>query len=149
MVPVPDPGRWRIIAHVPAAANADAPAIDAAYLDRLIMERMGLEFEVHDVGWTSRFTLTHGVADGYRRGRVFLAGDAAHVHSPVGGQGLNTGVQDAHNLIWKLAEVDRAPSPSTACTRFLIRVQAVLQPVRSGGGHPPPRWRLTLLVTRR
>lgn len=114
IVPVPDPGRWRIIAHVPAVADADAPTIDAAYLDRLITERTGLEFGVHDVGWTSRFTLTHGVADGYRRGRVFLAGDAAHVHSPVGGQGLNTGVQDAHDLVWKLAEVDRAPSPAAA-----------------------------------
>ena len=114
VVPVPDPGRWRIIAHVPATTDADAPTIDAGYLDRLIMERTGLEFGVHDVGWTSRFTLTHGVADAYRRGRVFLAGDAAHVHSPVGGQGLNTGLQDAHNLVWKLAEVERAPSPAAA-----------------------------------
>ncbi|WP_448004962.1 FAD-dependent monooxygenase [Agromyces bauzanensis] len=111
IVPVPEPGRWRIIAHVDDAAEEP---IDATYLDDLIAERTGLDFGAHEVGWTSRFTLSHGVADAYRRGRVFLAGDAAHVHSPVGGQGLNTGIQDAHNLVWKLAEAGRAPSRAGA-----------------------------------
>ncbi|MEV1129358.1 FAD-dependent monooxygenase [Agromyces sp. NPDC049794] len=124
IVPVPDPGRWRIIAHVPAATDAEAPTIDEAYLDALVMERTGLEFGVHDVGWTSRFSLTHGVADAYRRGRVFLAGDAAHVHSPVGGQGLNTGLQDAHNLLWKLAEVEGAPSSPAAAESILDSYEA-------------------------
>ncbi|WP_136709370.1 FAD-dependent monooxygenase [Agromyces sp. H66] len=111
IVPVPEPGRWRIIAHVD---DAEERTIDAAYLDDLIAERTGLDFGARDVGWTSRFTLSHGVADAYRRGRVFLAGDAAHVHSPVGGQGLNTGIQDAHNLVWKLAESGRAQSRAAA-----------------------------------
>lgn len=102
IVPMPEPRRWRIIAHMPTPP-ADAPlTIDAAFLDELIQERSGIEFGSHDVVWESQFNLSHGVADHYRRGRVFLAGDAAHVHSPVGGQGLNTGVQDAHNLLWKL-----------------------------------------------
>ena len=108
IVPMPEPGRWRIIAHVDAADGQ--PTVDATYLDGLIAERSGLDFGARAVGWTSRFTLSHGVADAYRRGRVFLAGDAAHVHSPVGGQGLNTGIQDAHNLLWKLAEAGRAPN---------------------------------------
>jgi NADPH-dependent dioxygenase len=102
IVPMPEPRRWRIIAHMPTPP-ADAPlTIDAAFLDELIQERSGIEFGSHDIVWESQFNLSHGVADHYRRGRVFLAGDAAHVHSPVGGQGLNTGVQDAHNLLWKL-----------------------------------------------
>lgn len=110
IVPLPDPGRWRIIAHAPGESPAARTPIDAGYLDDLVRGRTGIEFGARDLGWTSRFALTHGVADVHRRGRVFLAGDAAHVHSPVGGQGLNTGVQDAHNLVWKLALADRIPA---------------------------------------
>lgn len=101
IVPMPEPGRWRIIAHV-AKRTPGAPAVDAAFLDELIRHRAGIDFGSHDITWQSHFDLSHGVADHYRRGRVFIAGDAAHVHSPVGGQGLNTGLQDAHNLLWKL-----------------------------------------------
>ncbi|HEX5597983.1 MAG TPA: FAD-dependent monooxygenase [Micromonosporaceae bacterium] len=100
IVPMPEPRRWRVIAHVPASPSI---SIDAAFLDELIRRRSGIEFGSHEVTWQSQFNLTHGLVDRYRRGRVFLAGDAAHVHSPVGGQGLNTGVQDVHNLLWKLA----------------------------------------------
>lgn len=109
IVPMPERGRWRIIAHEPTATAGTDAAIDAAYLDDVIRSRAGIEFGSHDVTWQSRFELSHGVSDGYRRGRVFLAGDAAHVHSPVGGQGLNTGVQDAHNLLWKLGLARRMP----------------------------------------
>lgn len=106
IVPMPGPRLWRIIAHVPQASG-DAVTIDAAFLDELIRRRSGIEFGSHEVAWQSQFQLSHGLVDHYRRGRIFLAGDAAHVHSPVGGQGLNTGVQDAHNLLWKLAAVQR------------------------------------------
>lgn len=106
IVPMPERDLWRIIAHVPGADASDESPIDAAFLDELILRRAGLPFGAHDVGWTSRFALTHGVADLTHRGRVFLVGDAAHVHSPVGGQGLNTGVQDAHGLMWRLAVAD-------------------------------------------
>ncbi|MEU3606098.1 FAD-dependent monooxygenase [Streptomyces sp. NPDC035033] len=61
--------------------------------------------EVTDVPWASDYRVRAALADRFRDGRVFLAGDAAHVHSPAGGQGLNTGVQDAYNLGWKLAQV--------------------------------------------
>lgn len=107
VVPLPERDRWRIIAHVPGQSAASGPVIDAEYLDNLIRARTSLEFGASKVGWTSRFALSHGVSNILRHGRVFLAGDAAHVHSPVGGQGLNTGVQDAHNLVWKLALADR------------------------------------------
>jgi hypothetical protein len=58
---------------------------------------------VSDVAWSARVPLEHRVATGYRAGPLFVVGDAAHVHSPAGGQGMNTGIQDATNLGWKLA----------------------------------------------
>src|SRR5205807_7495411 len=57
------------------------------------------------VNWFSQYRVHHRVADHFRQGRVFLSGDAAHVHSPAGGQGMNTGIGDAVNLAWKLAAV--------------------------------------------
>jgi 2-polyprenyl-6-methoxyphenol hydroxylase-like FAD-dependent oxidoreductase len=71
----------------------------------------GTDFGVHDPTWISRFTDTSRQAASYRSGRVLLAGDAAHVHPPQGGQGLNVGVQDAVNLGWKLAQVVHGASP--------------------------------------
>lgn len=59
--------------------------------------------EVYDPVWITRFRLHHRIVDNYRKGRAFVAGDAAHIHSPAGGQGMNTGMQDAVNLAWKLA----------------------------------------------
>jgi hypothetical protein len=71
----------------------------------------GTDYGVHSPTWISRFTDMTRQAAAYRKGRVLLAGDAAHVHSPVGGQGLNTGVQDAVNLGWKLAQVVHGTAP--------------------------------------
>ena len=71
----------------------------------------GTDYGVHNLLWTSRFTDVTRQAAAYRKGRVLLAGDSAHVHSPVGGQGLNIGVQDAVNLGWKLAQVVHRTSP--------------------------------------
>ena len=68
---------------------------------------------MHSPTWISRFTDMTRQAVSYRKGRVLLAGDAAHVHYPVGGQGLNTGVQDAVNLGWKLAQVVKGTSPES------------------------------------
>jgi 2-polyprenyl-6-methoxyphenol hydroxylase-like FAD-dependent oxidoreductase len=73
----------------------------------------GTDFGLHDVTWITRFTDVTRQAAAYRSGRVLLAGDAAHVHSPVGGQGLNIGVQDAVNLGWKLAQVVKGTSPDS------------------------------------
>jgi 2-polyprenyl-6-methoxyphenol hydroxylase-like FAD-dependent oxidoreductase len=73
----------------------------------------GTDYGMHSPTWISRFTDMARQAAAYRDRRVLLAGDAAHVHSPVGGQGLNTGVQDAVNLGWKLAQVVHGTSPDT------------------------------------
>src|SRR6187431_3167412 len=71
----------------------------------------GTDYGIHSPTWITRFTDVTRQAAAYRKGRVLLAGDAAHVHSPVGGQGLNIGVQDAVNLGWKLAQVVKGISP--------------------------------------
>jgi hypothetical protein len=73
----------------------------------------GSDFGVHSPTWISRFSDMTRQAASYRSGRVLLAGDAAHVHGPQGGQGLNTGVQDAMNLGWKLAQVVTGTSPDS------------------------------------
>jgi 2-polyprenyl-6-methoxyphenol hydroxylase-like FAD-dependent oxidoreductase len=80
--------------------------LSAAGLTALVSERTGRDdIFVRSVSWASAFNMNARLADRYRLGRVFLVGDAAHTHPPTGGQGLNTSVQDAYNLGWKLAAV--------------------------------------------
>ena len=82
-------------------------------LSQALIAVCGTDYGVHSPTWISRFTDMTRQAATYRDRRVLLAGDAAHVHSPVGGQGLNTGVQDAVNLGWKLAQVVNLTSPES------------------------------------
>ena len=89
--------------------RGDNPTVDE--LRGALVAAYGSDFGVHNVTWLSRFTDAARQAASYRTGRVLLAGDAAHVHSPVGGQGLNIALQDAVNLGWKLAQVVKGISP--------------------------------------
>ncbi|MGW6393459.1 rifampin monooxygenase [Streptomyces sp. NPDC055103] len=101
-IPNPD-GTYRVI--VPAAdVSEDRPATPTMeeFTQRL-REVAGTDFGAHSPHWLSRFGDASRLAERYRVGRVLLAGDAAHIHPPTGGQGLNLGVQDAFNLGWKLA----------------------------------------------
>jgi hypothetical protein len=82
-------------------------------LSEALIAVYGTDYGIHSPTWISRFTDMARQAASYRNGRVLLAGDAAHVHYPVGGQGLNLGVQDAVNLGWKLAQVVRKTSPES------------------------------------
>jgi 3-(3-hydroxy-phenyl)propionate hydroxylase len=82
-------------------------------LKKLLIAACGTDYGVHSPTWISRFTDATRQAATYRSGRVLLAGDAAHIHSPIGGQGLSTGVQDAVNLGWKLAQVIKGKSPDS------------------------------------
>ncbi len=82
-------------------------------LSEALVAAYGTDYGVHSPTWISRFTDMTRQAASYRAGRVLLAGDAAHVHGPQGGQGLNTGVQDAVNLGWKLAQVVHRTSPES------------------------------------
>jgi 3-(3-hydroxy-phenyl)propionate hydroxylase len=91
------------------------PTSDATLRDlsKALIAVWGTDYGVHSPIWISRFTDMARQAAGYRERRVLLAGDAAHVHNPVGGQGLNLGVQDAVNLGWKLAQVVNQTSPDS------------------------------------
>ena len=82
-------------------------------LSEALIDAYGTDYGVHRPTWISRFTDMTRQAASYREGRVLLAGDAAHVHGPQGGQGLNTGVQDAVNLGWKLGRVVNETSPES------------------------------------
>jgi 2-polyprenyl-6-methoxyphenol hydroxylase-like FAD-dependent oxidoreductase len=82
-------------------------------LSEALLAVYGTDYGIHSPAWISRFTDTTRQAAAYRDRRVLLAGDAAHVHFPIGGQGLNLGVQDAMNLGWKLAQVIRGISPES------------------------------------
>jgi hypothetical protein len=82
-----------------------------AELREALIAAYGSDFGVRNITWLSRFSDAARQAASYRKGRVLLAGDAAHVHSPVGGQGLNIGLQDAVNLGWKLSQVVKGISP--------------------------------------
>ncbi|MFD3327132.1 FAD-dependent oxidoreductase [Streptomyces sp. NPDC058701] len=87
-------GHYRVV----ATAEGAPAAPDLAYVRALLAERAPGQATVAELVWSSRFRIHHRVADSYRAGRLLLAGDAAHVHSPAGGQGMNTGIQDGHAL---------------------------------------------------
>jgi 2-polyprenyl-6-methoxyphenol hydroxylase-like FAD-dependent oxidoreductase len=84
-----------------------------ADLSEALIAVYGTDYGIHSPTWISRFTDMTRQAEAYRRGRVLVAGDAAHIHPPDGGQGLQTGVQDAMNLGWKLAQVVKGTSPES------------------------------------
>lgn len=94
---------FQIQAPIPLEGEVD---LSAQGIERMIAERTARsDVKVHAVTWASAYSMNARLADCYRVGRVLLVGDAAHIHPPTGGQGLNTSVQDAYNLSWKLAAV--------------------------------------------
>lgn len=104
------PGPYRMVLKQPPVDDGAAePTLDDLRAE--LTARYGTDFGVHRPTWISRFTDASRQAATYRKGRVLVAGDAAHVHPPQGGQGLNIGVQDAVNLGWKLAQVVKGTSP--------------------------------------
>jgi 2-polyprenyl-6-methoxyphenol hydroxylase-like FAD-dependent oxidoreductase len=99
-------GRWRVIADLgPAQGDAHCPDPTLQDVQALITLRGTDGIVIKDAYWLAAFRINERKVSQYGRGRAFLAGDAAHIHSPAGGQGMNTGMQDAFNLAWKLSLV--------------------------------------------
>lgn len=115
------------------AANLLTPVVDKVVTDdqvkTLVSERSGKEVNVRSIHWASPFWIHSKMANAMRKGRVFLAGDAAHIHSPVGGQGMNTGIQDAYNLAWKLAYVLQEKVSERLLDSYQIERQQVIRKV--------------------
>ncbi len=104
-------GPYRVVLLEKEVEHANEPTLQD--LREALVTAYGTDYGVHSPTWISRFTDVCRQAASYRQGRVLLAGDAAHVHPPQGGQGLQTGVQDAVNLGWKLAQVVDGTSPES------------------------------------
>jgi 2-polyprenyl-6-methoxyphenol hydroxylase-like FAD-dependent oxidoreductase len=120
--PLAGEGRARLIGTVKHAGDDDHPAFTWDDVGKAILGR--LRVDVERVNWFSTYRVHHRVTSNFRGGRAFLAGDAAHIHSPVGGQGMNTGIGDAINLAWKLAAVVRGDADA--------RVLETYEPERIG-----------------
>jgi 2-polyprenyl-6-methoxyphenol hydroxylase-like FAD-dependent oxidoreductase len=109
-------------------APGQDPELSRANMQAILERRSGrTDIRLHEPQWSSLWRANIRLVDRYREGRVFLAGDAAHIHSPAGGQGMNTGIQDAHNLGWKLAAVAKGGSPA-----LLDSYDAERRPVAAG-----------------
>lgn len=105
-------GRWRVLGTVPdRLVGRDTITFDDIAPD--FAERIELDVQLAEPHWISLYRSHHRTVARFRQGRCFLAGDAAHIHSPVGAQGMNTGLQDAYNLAWKLALVTQGKAPET------------------------------------
>jgi pentachlorophenol monooxygenase len=113
-IPLPGRQRYRMSMLVPddlatASAGGVAHGFEGARKPELhhiqaVLDRLSPEpTTARNLRWSSVFRISHRIVDAYGRGRVFVAGDAAHIHPPTGAQGMNTGIQDGHNLAWKLA----------------------------------------------
>lgn len=123
LFPLPN-GAHRVVVDVsPSERSSAAPT--AVDVNRVLKQRGLSRLTFSDPFWISTAHIRRMLAETYRQGRVFLAGDAAHVHSPVGGQGLNTGIQDAHNLAWKLALVVHGRAPDSLLASYEIERRPV------------------------
>jgi 2-polyprenyl-6-methoxyphenol hydroxylase-like FAD-dependent oxidoreductase len=105
--PLGSPATWRLLAMRPPGAPTTSSPAGLPEVQALADAYTGGAVRLHDPVWSTDFRVHHRAAVRYRAGSVLLAGDAAHVHSPAGAQGMNTGIQDAHNLAWKLAHTVR------------------------------------------
>lgn len=121
-------GRRLICANVPTGHDTSRPPT-LAQVQELVDQRTHATHRLADPRWLTYFQIHYRLAPHYRHGRTFLAGDAAHVHSLLGGQGMNTGIQDAHNLAWKLAMVVRGQAPETWLDTYEIERRRVAEDV--------------------
>jgi 2-polyprenyl-6-methoxyphenol hydroxylase-like FAD-dependent oxidoreductase len=153
LFPLPHSDIWQFQASIPAHDREPAEPSLELY-QRLLDERTGISgVRLSDPSWLSLYRINVAMVDRYRIGRVFLAGDAAHVHSPGGGQGMNTGIQDAYNLGWKLAAVltgadatlldtyqaERMPIARTVLNDSTSRLHMLMRAAGAGDGQSAQR----------
>jgi 2-polyprenyl-6-methoxyphenol hydroxylase-like FAD-dependent oxidoreductase len=108
--PLPN-GRWLFAADLPTQHDAVKEQPSLQDVRAIASERGPAGIRISDPRWLAYFRINYRAARHYRHERIFLAGDGVHIHSPMGGQGMNTGIQDAYNLAWKLALVHRGRAP--------------------------------------
>jgi 2-polyprenyl-6-methoxyphenol hydroxylase-like FAD-dependent oxidoreductase len=137
------PGRYRVIADLPPSGAAHPPAPTLGQVQAVMDRRGPPGLVASDPVWLAGFRINGRKAASYRWDRAFLAGDAAHVHSPAGGQGMNTGMQDAFNLAWKLALVVRGACAEPLLDSYSPERSAVGDAVLKAAG------RLTAVATLR
>lgn len=103
--PMPGENRYRVVGTFPESKNEYQGEVVYEEIEKEIKEQAKLDLELSDVRWFSLYKVHSRRVNRFSKGRCFLAGDSAHIHSPAGAQGMNTGIQDAYNLAWKLALV--------------------------------------------
>jgi 2-polyprenyl-6-methoxyphenol hydroxylase-like FAD-dependent oxidoreductase len=99
--PMEGTGHYRIIGILPG--EEDSPDKEAHKIEQFIKTQIIVPIEFKEIRWFSTYKVHSREANSFRKGRCFIAGDAGHIHTPAGGQGMNTGIQDAYNLAWKIA----------------------------------------------
>ena len=104
-------GRCRLIGVISDLGELERNHLTFEDVSQVAIDRLGIK--VKSVSWFSTYKVHHRVTDSFRKGRTFLLGDSAHVHSPAGGQGMNTGINDAINLAWKLTAVLKGQAPDS------------------------------------
>ena len=121
---------WRIVANIPPQSGHESlPELSLGEVQALLDRRGPPQARATDPIWMARFHISHRKVREFRQLRVFLAGDAAHIHSPAGGQGMNTGIQDAFNLAWKLALVVRQTAPAQLLASYHVEREPVAREV--------------------
>lgn len=130
-----EPGRFRIVADVGLAPAVEKPADPTlAEVQRVVDERGPGGIALADAVWLAGFRIHERKVARFRHGRAFLAGDAAHIHSPAGGQGMNIGMQDAYNLAWKMALVHRGRAHDVLLDSYDAERAAVAEQVLRNAG---------------
>ena len=159
-IPLPEPGRYRVSMLAPPAlvpAGGTEHGIQTEAKGPSLADLQGIADDLlpgrpllSDLRWSSIFRISMRLASRYRADRIFIAGDAAHIHPPTGGQGMNTGIQDAYNLAWKLALVLRGSASEKLLDSYeaerrpvgadvIARTRAASEKYGSERGKPPDR----------
>ncbi|MGW4795748.1 FAD-dependent monooxygenase [Nonomuraea sp. NPDC004297] len=112
LFPFPEPGKWRLL-DTTGEGQPENPGQIARQFSTKLSQALGRDTVVDRPSWASKFTIQQRAVPAMHVGRCFVSGDAAHVHSPASGQGLNTGIQDAYNLAWKLTMVIHGHADAT------------------------------------